>query len=109
MQDVKAAEGMSRADLAGGDTVEAILIEVRTTKDTADGIAHEGPAPDADVPRVLAGLLSHLAGQVERMASLLSPRDTGTPSSDDDAAEEDVSPQDAPAEPARDLDAEDGS
>jgi hypothetical protein len=92
-----------------GDDLEAILVEIRSTKETAQGIAHDGPAPGADVPRVLAGLLSHLAEQLERMASLLSKGSDAAPVANADAQEEDISPQDAPAEPARDLHAGDKS
>ena len=116
-----AEELQERSDSGGAATFEAVLAELRSTRETAQGIAHDGPAPDADVSRLLAGLLAHLAEQVERVVSLL-PKGTpigdrpvperravgGTtpPQEDDDATEEDISPEDAPAEPARDPDAQ---
>ncbi len=106
--------------------LEAVMEEIRSTRETAEHIAHDGPSPGADVPRVLAGLLSHLAEQVERLAGLLidpsqptlssgaasvvdRPDEGPSASSSDEAAdamEEDISPQDAPAEPGRDPKAE---
>jgi hypothetical protein len=105
------------SDGQSGDDLGAILAEVRSTKETAEGIAHAGAAPEADVARLLAGLLSHLADQVERIGgliALLSPEpdpvarvDHAEPSlgeptaSDEDALEEDISPENSLAEPAR--------
>jgi hypothetical protein len=108
--------------------IEAVLEEVRSTRVTAEQMAHDGPSPGADVPRVLAGLVSHLAEQVERLGTVLSdPSQSARPSSPSansagaqgrpsapavsdgtDADEEDISPEDAPAEPRRDPNA-DGS
>jgi hypothetical protein len=108
--------------------IAAVLEEVRSTKVTAEQMANDGSSPGADVPRVLAGLIVHLAEQVERLGSLLgdpsqrpplpSPRDRGTgpevrpgtPAVSDgtDPDEEDITPEDAPAAPRRDPDA-DGS
>jgi hypothetical protein len=107
--------------------IDAVLEEVRSTRVTAEQMAHDGPSPGADVPRVLAGLISHLAEQVERLGAFLgdpsrSARPTSSPAGDregprertisppvsdgTDAGEEDISPEDAPAEPRRDPNAE---
>jgi hypothetical protein len=105
--------------------IDAVLEEVRSTRLTAEKMANDGPSPGADVPRVLAGLISHLAEQVERLAAVLSePSQSARPQSSPTSAgaqarvsvpavsdgteadEEDISPEDAPAEPRRDPDAE---
>ena len=51
------------------DELSALLTEVASTKETAQKIANDGPSEGADVPRVLAGLIAHLAEQVERLAA----------------------------------------
>jgi len=68
------------------DPIRSALDEIRSTKETAELIANEGPAEDADVPRVLAGLIAHLAEQVEWVLSIGQP-----------TSEEDVIPERAPA------------
>lgn len=53
------------------DGLEAILAEVRTTKETAERIANgESPKEGADEMRVLAGLVHQVTEQVERLAML---------------------------------------
>jgi hypothetical protein len=118
--DGKEGLGAGPAPAAG---IQAVIEEIRSTRVTAEQMAHDGPSPGADVPRVLAGLLAHLAEQVERLGGLLtappsatvsSPRSgmasSGRPSSPSDdqagANEEDITPEDAPAEPRRDPNAE---
>jgi hypothetical protein len=106
----------------GETELQAILAEVGSTKETAQGIAHDGPAPDADVSRLLAGLLGHLAEQLERVISLVpdatkvagvqgsagghTAAAAATPEADEGSSEEDISPEDAPAQPANDPDAQ---
>lgn len=104
--------------------IDAVLDEVRSTRQTAEQIANEGPSEGADVARVLAGLISHLAEQVERLGSVLGDQSAPPPSTpsgkagglptgsrapvDSDSTEsgeEDISPEDAPAEPRRDPEA----
>jgi hypothetical protein len=75
------------------EAVPAIVEEIRSTKATADGLARDGAAPDVDSTRVLAGLIAHLAEQMERLV--------GGDVNDDVAQEEDISPEDAPAQPPR--------
>lgn len=53
------------------DGLEAILAEVRTTKETAERVANgESPKEGADEVRVLAGLVHQVSEQVERLAML---------------------------------------
>jgi len=90
----------------------AALQEIASTSETAQKIADDGPPEGADVPRLLAGLIAHLAEQVERLARPVAPP---TPSNVAEGAdkitsqqiadafgEEDVSHEDAPAVLARD-------
>jgi hypothetical protein len=52
---------------------EAILVEARKTKETAERMANgEGPPGEADDVRVLAGMVHQVAEQVERLAGILS-------------------------------------
>jgi len=80
--------------------------EIRSTRETAQKIANEGSTEGADVTRVLAGLIAHLAEQVEKLASGAVAintdigREQGTERARSDrprdaGREEDVSPQDA--------------
>ena len=55
---------------------EAIVLEARKTKETAERMANgEGPPAEADDIRVLAGMVHQVAEQVERLAGLVH-RDT---------------------------------
>jgi hypothetical protein len=52
---------------------DAILVEARKTKETAERMANgEGPPGEADDIRVLAGMVHQVAEQVERLAGLVS-------------------------------------
>ncbi len=52
---------------------EAILVEARKTKETAERMANgEGPPGEADDIRVLAGMIHQVAEQVERLAGIVS-------------------------------------
>jgi hypothetical protein len=63
------------AERETGD-VEAIVLEARKTKETAERMANgEGPPGEADDIRVLAGMVHQVAEQVERLASF-TQRDT---------------------------------
>ncbi len=54
------------------DGVDAILVEARKTKETAERMANgEGPPGEADEIRVLAGMVHQVAEQVERLASIV--------------------------------------
>jgi hypothetical protein len=89
--------------------LEGISAELASIVRTADLIAHEGLQPDSDGPRVLAGLISQLGTQLLRVVEPGSedPRqtisDNQSPNEEDAPTEEDVSPEDAPAEPPRDV------
>lgn len=65
--------------------LEAILAELRSTKDTADRIANgDSPKEGADDVRVLAGLVHQIAEQVERLGELVrtgEPTASGHPQS----------------------------
>jgi hypothetical protein len=81
--------------------------EVASVIETASKVAHEGLAPGADGPRVLAGLVLQLAEQVAR---LTEPSATGSgiapdrsPNETEAPAEEDRSPREATADPARSV------
>ncbi|MGI8616901.1 MAG: hypothetical protein ACR2L4_09015 [Actinomycetota bacterium] len=55
------------------DGADAILVEARKTKETAERMANgEGPPGEADDIRVLAGMIHQVAEQVERLASIVS-------------------------------------
>ena len=59
------------ADEDPGDA-EAIVLEARKTKETAERMANgEGPPGEADDIRVLAGMVHQVAEQVERLAGLV--------------------------------------
>ena len=54
------------------DDADAILLEARKTKETAERMANgEGPPGEADDLRVLAGMVHQVAEQVERLASIV--------------------------------------
>jgi hypothetical protein len=82
------------------------LLEIRKAKETASRLANGEYPEDADHVRVLAGMIQHLAEQVERLAGIgrlaYSPNATGAQVRSKEAeaaAEEDQSPGKAPAEP----------
>ena len=91
------------------------IAEIRSTRETAERIASEGATEGTDIARLLAGLISHLAGQMEKLASdssaiatsdgRESDHDGSAPRIADATQEEDVSPQDAPAAAAGDPNA----
>lgn len=94
------------------------VAEIRSTRETAEKIAKDGATEGTDVARLLAGLIAHLADQMEKLAAASSSsgslddpeqgrEDSGTQIADA-TPEEDVSPQDAPAAPARDPNAKAG-
>ena len=88
---------------------QAIQAEAKKTKETAERLAN-GDYPDgADHIRVLAGMISQLAEQIERLASPGSVTSDGPgndrhadPDGPEVEPEEDRTPEDAPAEPADD-------
>jgi hypothetical protein len=99
---------------ASGDAsptgLEQVRAEIRSIIETADGIARDGLQPGSDGPSVLAGLISHLAQQVDR--GLEANGATGSTGRDvrdavardaEASTEEDSSPDDAPAEPSRSV------
>jgi hypothetical protein len=100
---------------AGGVTaspsdLEQVRAEVRSVIETADGIARDGLQPGSDGPSVLAGLISHLAQQVDRglvANGAVGPMQQGVRDAvarDAEAStEEDASPDNAPAEPSRSV------
>ncbi len=54
------------------EDADAILLEARKTKETAERMANgEGPPGEADDIRVLAGMVHQVAEQVERLASIV--------------------------------------
>jgi hypothetical protein len=60
---------MAERQLEGAD---AILLEARKTKETAERMANgDGPPGEADDIRVLAGMVHQVAEQVERLASIV--------------------------------------
>ena len=69
------------------------LAEVAKVRDTAERLANGDYPEQADHVRVLAGLIGQLAEQVERMV----PGDGGVATT-----EEDLTPDEAPAEPLDD-------
>jgi hypothetical protein len=54
------------------EDADAILLEARKTKETAERMANgDGPPGEADDIRVLAGMVHQVAEQVERLASIV--------------------------------------
>jgi hypothetical protein len=90
----------------GTGAIEAIMIEIDTTSETADRVAREGVAEGADPISVLAGLISQLSEQVGRLSRQISGSQPARTRLTGDDEEEDVSPGIAPAEPRRGLDDE---
>lgn len=90
--------------VADGTEEGGALAEVDAVIETASKVAHEGLAPGADGPRVLAGLILQLAEQVARLNGAESPHRAGqqdrSPNEADAPVEEDSSPEGPPAEPS---------
>jgi hypothetical protein len=90
-------------------TSQAVVDEIRKTRDTAARLANGDYPEDADHIRVLAGMIQELAEQVERLAgvgddpaaSRSGSSKVPSPGAKDAeaAVEEDQTPQDAPADP----------
>jgi hypothetical protein len=94
----------SAAPTQVGDELQAIVAETRKTRDTADRMANGEHPDEADEVRVLAGMVRQVADQIERLAARLAaqgPEGSFDRHELERLAEEDASPQDAPAEPAR--------
>ena len=102
------SEGIdTSAGTSGEGHREGARAEVAAVIETAQKVAHEGLSPEADGPRVLAGLILQLAEQVARLtdappsqsrtAADRSPNEAQAPT------EEDRSPEDAPADPSRSV------
>ena len=89
---------------------QAVVEEVRKTKETAAKLANGDYPQNADHVRVLAGMIQKLAEQVERLAGGGGATPTSDPSSvrstkargAEAVVEEDQTPQDAPADPIND-------
>ena len=89
---------------------DAALTEIRKVHETADHLARGDTPEEADQVRVLAGLVSQLAEQVERLVTPAAAQTTSNASADPDTIrhdrevtlEEDRTPEDAPAEPLDD-------
>ena len=95
--------------MATGSEFAALTAEIAKTQSTADRMAREGVPEGADPSSVLAGLISQLAEQVERLCRSIGEGSTAAAPDvgallRDRALEEDISPEDAPAEPRRDPD-----
>lgn len=89
---------------ASGST--AVQAEARATWETADRLARGERQEGADEIRVLAGMIAKLAEQVYRVAggsTLATAASSAGPEAGTPAGAEDVSPEDAPAEPATDA------
>jgi hypothetical protein len=66
---------------------DAIFLEARKTKETAERMANgEGPPGEADDIRVLAGMVHQVAEQVERLAGIVSGDEAPLASSEDSGA-----------------------
>lgn len=89
------------------DGTTGVQAEVASVIETAERVARDGPSPGSDGVRVVAGLLLQLAEQVERIAAEHLPDgaakkpEDASPNEADAALEEDRSPGEAPARPAR--------
>lgn len=96
---------MAAQDATEAGTIQGARAEVDAVIETAGKVAHEGLDPSADSVRVLAGLVLQLAEQVGRVLddAATSTTDDGSPNEADTPTEEDTSPGDAPAEPARPI------
>jgi hypothetical protein len=91
--------------------VDQVRAEIRSVIDTAESVAYDGLQPGSDGLKVLAGLILQPASQVDRLIDVLgrdpSPARRGAePRSVNEAeapTEEDMSPDDAPADPSREI------
>ena len=89
--------------------LDGVSAELASVVRTADLIAHEGLQPDSDGPRVLAGLISQLGSQLLIVVNPDSNDPRRSASADrnreenDASTEEDISPEDAPADPPREI------
>jgi hypothetical protein len=87
--------------------VQGIRAELESIIETADLIAHDGLQPGSDGFRVMAGLISQLASQTTRLLQMSQSTGGGNDRQEevrrDTRPEEDVSPEDAPAEPSREV------
>jgi hypothetical protein len=85
-----------------------VRAEARKTKETAERLANGDYPEGADHIRVLAGMISQLAEQVERLASGSPAASVGPGNAriadpaEDGTVEEDRTPEKAPAEPTDD-------
>lgn len=102
------SDGMGRTDGTSTDDERAgAHAEITSVIETASKVAHDGLTPGADGHRVLAGLILKLAEQVARLAEPSAPGSVSapdrSPNEEEAPAEEDRSPQEAPADPARSV------
>lgn len=99
-----------------------IQAEARSTAETADRLANGESPEGADEVRMLSGMVRQLADQIGRLADLLDahPGSEMTPdaankesgrggNAGEVAWEEDLTPEDAPADPARERDLASGA
>lgn len=89
--------------------IDGVVAELESIIETADLIAHDGLQPGSDGFRVMAGLVSQLANQTARILDAgfgtesLDGGEARATEQREAATEEDISPQDAPAEPSRNI------
>lgn len=90
-----------------GDERSGIVAELDAVIETAGKVAHDGPEPGSDGIRIVSGLVLQLAEQVRRLAepsigeTASEPVTDRSPNEAEAPSEEDVSPRNAPADPAR--------
>jgi hypothetical protein len=85
--------------------LDAVRLEVRKVKETAERMAHGDYPDEADHLRSIAGLVSHLADQTERLIEpMRAPigENVDDPHDEEVALEEDRSPERGPAAPLDD-------
>jgi len=89
--------------------IDGVGAELESIIETADLIAHDGLQPGSDGFRVMAGLVSQLANQTARIldagfgAESLGDGEARATERGEATTEEDISPQEAPAEPSRNI------
>ena len=89
--------------------IDGVGAELESIIETADLIAHDGLQPGSDGFRVMAGLVSQLATQTARIldagfgTETLDGGEARATKQQEASREEDISPQDAPAEPSRNI------
>ena len=89
--------------------IDGVGAELESIIETADLIAHDGLQPGSDGFRVMAGLVSQLATQTARILDAgfgiesLGGAKARATEQREVSSEEDISPQDAPAEPSRNI------